>query len=81
MEEGGQKVRGGEEKGKRGEKKRGQRDREGKLGEREDWKGKRGRRERGEGEEIRERTKKPHWRNLGPRVHCVKDTEFIVALW
>ena len=44
-----------------------------------DW-GERGEK-RLEGEEERERTAKLNWRNLVLRVHCVKDTKFIVALW
>lgn len=64
------KERGRGVEGESEEKKRGQRKREGGEMEgkrREDWRGK--------------RTEKLHWRNLVLRVHYVKDTKFIVALW
>ena len=77
----------GEEKGKRmkrekrkgrGVKEESEEKKEGKgrgKGGGGDW------RERGERRWRGERTEKLHWRNLALRVHYVKDTKFIVALW
>lgn len=75
----------GEEKGKRmkrekrkgrGVKEESEEKKEGKgRGKGGDW------RERGERRWRGKRTEKLHWRNLVLRVHCVKDTKFIVALW